>query len=116
MASKRKLEGWLLLDNRVNEGVPDAVVMRAGLPPGAGRGVFESATISCSHCQAVVVLNPQRTRERAYCRACDKYLCDACGIERARTFECKPFEKLIDEVLAAAEKQTDAANSLVLLP
>jgi hypothetical protein len=116
MASKRDTEGYLCIDNRVNEGLPDMLVMRAGLPPGAGRGLFESATICCSHCQAIVVLNPNRSRERAYCRKCDAYLCDGCGILLARTFECKTFNQVVDEMLESVAKnpETTAPTTLIL--
>lgn len=87
MTSKRRHEGYLLIDNRC-----------------AGLGMTEVATYTCSHCDAVVVMNPLRTRERGYCRGCDKYICDNCTAIRARTLECRPMQKVIDEVLTAAEK------------
>lgn len=83
MSSKRSKEGYLLIDNRANHG-----------------GVVESATVTCSHCQQVVVLNPLRTRERGYCAKCDHYVCDnpACNAE------CIPFRKVIDDLREQAFK------------
>lgn len=77
-------EGYLLIDNRDAPGSP-------GVPAGA---VFESATITCLHCNGVVVLNPNRKRPRGYCAKCGGYVCDtpACGLE------CRPFQKLIDQL------------------
>ncbi len=115
MSSKRRKEGYLMIDNRVNEGVPDDMMRAAGLPAGSGKGLFESATISCSHCQALVVLNQDRTRERGYCRKCDSYLCDGCEALRAMSFECKTFNQTVDEVLEATTKQDVSGSSRVIL-
>jgi hypothetical protein len=75
----------------------------AGLPEEAGHGLYESATYTCGHCQAIVVINPSRTRERTYCRGCEHIICDACSAQRARTGECRPFQQLVDQTLTAAE-------------
>ena len=112
MSSKRSKEGYLLLDHRAAHGiVPDAIMVRDGLPPGAGVGLFESPTFTCSHCQCVVVMNPKRTRERGYCRGCDSYLCDPCTARRAKDFTCKTFNQAADEYLNAL-----ARNSSIILP
>ena len=74
--SKRSLEGELTIDNRLS-----------------GGALFESATITCCHCQRIVVLNPNRTRPRNHCRKCDKYECDEC----AAVGECRPFKRIQDE-------------------
>jgi uncharacterized paraquat-inducible protein A len=83
MFSKRSQEGWLMIDNRAS-----------------GEGMVESATITCSHCQTVVVLNPLRTRERGYCRKCDHYICD----NPACHFECVPINKVFDDLQQLAVK------------
>jgi hypothetical protein len=67
-------------------------------------GMRESATYTCTHCHAVVVMNPIRTRERGYCRKCSAHICDTCAATMARTLECVPLERIIDEVLEAAAK------------
>lgn len=90
-----------MIDNR-HAAVPDEIVKSAQLPPGAGRGIFETATYTCGHCQAQVVMNPQRTRERGFCRRCSHVICDACATEMARTLVCVPFEQKVDELLNAA--------------
>lgn len=86
--SKRSLEGYLLIDNRNAPAVPSI----GGAPAIAAGATFESATLTCSHCHAVVVLNPGRTRERHWCAKCDKYVCDGC----AAVGECRPLNQILD--------------------
>jgi hypothetical protein len=72
-------ESYLMIDNRVS-----------------GGSLFEAPTYTCRHCQAVVVMNPGRTRERGYCRKCDGSICDNCvGIMHA-TLTCVPIDKVFD--------------------
>lgn len=93
MTSINRTDGYLLVDHRGSPGVPDSMVTRVGLPPGAGHGVFEAATMHCKHCSAVVVKNPLRARPREFCRTCNSYVCDGCAASMAaadyvhRTFE-----------------------------
>ncbi len=103
------------MDNRVSQGVPDATMVALGLPVGAGRGLYESATYTCSHCNAVVVIEPKRTRERGYCRKCNSRVCDACETARALTFECKTMTEIVEETLEAVDKQTETASPIILL-
>ena len=105
MRTLRSNEGYFLLDHRATDPVPDALVVAAGLPPGAGRGLFEAPTYTCSHCQFVVVMNPDRKRDRAYCRGCDHLICDGCGAARANGAACRTMKQVIDEILATAERQ-----------
>lgn len=95
------------MDNRCNEGVPESLINTAlpGIPVSAGRGVFEAPTVTCSHCQVVVVLNPLRNRERAYCIKCDHYICDGCGVILAQTKTCKTFKQLVEETQEAAVRE-----------
>ena len=106
MFSKRELEGYLLIDHRAGEGItPEQAALAGHETIPVGRGMrYESATINCSHCSRLVVLNPLRTRERGYCPKCDRYVCDQCEAERVRTGICKPFQKVIDEFLENAAK------------
>lgn len=97
MSSKRRYEGEMTMDNRYGPGIPDELLIAAGIPVGAGRGLFEAATITCSHCQYVFLKNPQRIRERAYCRKCDHYICDGCGAALAQSGICRPFKQIMDE-------------------
>ena len=67
--------GYLMVDNR----------------PSGGK-LLELATLTCAHCQLIVVLNPERKRARGYCPKCDAYICDA----RACTTYCAPIEKCVE--------------------
>jgi hypothetical protein len=107
VSSIRRHEGYLMVDHRSTDGVADADVVKAGLPPGAGRGLFECATYTCSHCQRVVIVEPRRTRERAYCRKCDHIICDGCGVVAAQTKECKTFKAILDEQQEAVARAAD---------
>ena len=104
--SKRSHEGEILIDHRFTPGLPDALVNAQGLPPGAGQGVFEAPTYTCSHCQRVVVINPLRNRERAYCRKCDHYICDGCGGIMKATGVCRTYKQLMDEVQEAGLRES----------
>lgn len=113
MPSLRRHEGYLMIDNRAGGTVPDEIVTLAGMPVGSGRGLFEAPTYTCSHCQVVVVLNPIRTRERAYCPKCDHNICDGCGAARAANGgACKPFKQVLDEVEEAASR----GQPVIILP
>jgi len=118
MKSLRSNEGYFLLDHRNSPGVADELVVKEGLLPGAGRGVFESATFTCSHCQVIVVLNPDRSRERGYCRKCDHLICDACETAKAQSGgECRSFKRLVDVLLNDAAKGGEVSqSSTILLP
>lgn len=85
--SLRSLEGYLLVDNRLS-----------------GGSVFESPTITCKHCQRIVVLNPNRTRSRGYCPSCNGYVCDTCEAIRVQTGDCKSFERLAEKIQEAGVK------------
>lgn len=95
MSSKRRHEGYLIVDHRESPGVPfnPAMIGKPDTMP-VGRGItMESATVTCVHCQVVVVLNPLRTKPRGYCQKCDRYVCDSPFCNR----ECRPFEAVIEQ-------------------
>jgi hypothetical protein len=104
MSSLRDHEGYLLVDHRNSPGVPDSLIVQAGLPAGAGAGVFEAPTYTCKHCQRIVVMNPDRQRERTYCRGCQHLICDDCAVIKAQTLECKTFDQVIDQILTSATR------------
>ena len=85
--SKRELEGYLEIDHRESEGLSPKVAEKAGLGglPIGRNSFFQTPTVSCSHCQAQVILNPDRSRPRGYCPKCDHYICDRCGAVAAAT-------------------------------
>ena len=95
--------GWLMLDHRAS----------AELPPGIANRLFEADTYTCTHCQRVVVMNPERKRERYKCRGCNHHICDGCAALRTAGGPCRTFAQLADEVMAKAERQAEA-HSLIL--
>lgn len=102
MSTRR--EGYLLIDNLYSPGVTAEMVHASGkAAPAVGADtIWESATVTCCHCGAVVILNPDRKRPRGYCAKCDAYHCDnpACGNE------CRPFDKFLDVMQATFAKHT----------
>lgn len=84
----------------------------AELPPGTARH-FEADTYTCSHCQAVVILNPERKRERYKCNGCRHHICDPCAALKTLGRPCKTFWQVADEVMEQAARP---ANSAILLP
>lgn len=115
MQSLKQHEGYMLIDNRVNAGVPDEVMVSLGYPVGAGNGLYESATYTCSHCHAVVIIEPKRTRERGFCRGCNRQICDGCNVVKAQTLLCHSMDQIIDETLEAAVKQAEPVQPSILL-
>jgi hypothetical protein len=77
----------------------------APLPPGVQR-YFEGHTYTCSHCQAVVILNPARTRERYKCSGCNHHICDACAARKFSGEPCKTFAQTVDETLERSHRGT----------
>lgn len=105
MTSKRERENYFMMDHRHSDPVPTDLLLKAGLPAAAGRGLFEMPAFTCNHCQRQVIMDPARTSDPPYCRGCDSYLCKNCAAIRSATLECKPFSRIIDEVLTAAEQR-----------
>lgn len=89
------------MDHRDSPGLPDSIAVPNGMPIGTGKGFQELPTYTCSHCNSIVVMNPLRSRERAYCTGCDRYICDGCGVAKSQGVECKPYTEFVDELLEA---------------
>jgi predicted RNA-binding Zn-ribbon protein involved in translation (DUF1610 family) len=117
MTSINRNDGYLLLDHRAATPVDDSLVIQAGLPPGAGRGVFEGKTLYCPHCGTVVVKRPDRIRPREFCKKCDHYICDHCGAARAHAdYVHRTFEDLALLVQSGKYTLAGSASSPVLIP
>lgn len=101
MKTLRSTEGYLLLDNRHAPPVDAETIRRSGKHVVVSGGVFESATYTCSHCNAIVVVNSTRTRERTWCRSCDHIICDSCSY-LAQTQACVPMARRLEEAQTAA--------------
>lgn len=106
MFSKRELEGYLEIDHRESPGISRELAAQVGhgtIPVEAGKRL-QAATYNCPYCEALVVRNPSRERERAYCRKLDRYICDDCDLKRKLGVELKPMKQIIDELQNAAAK------------
>jgi len=92
---KWRKEGRLLIDHRNSPGISGEELAAAGLkhlqPMPAGV-TWESATVTCAHCGVIVILNPNRSRPRGYCRKCDSYVCDHPDCSK----ECAPVSMVLD--------------------
>ena len=55
-----KTEGYLLIDHRASPGLPADFYQKVGLDaPAVTEGkMLESATLTCVHCNAIVIMNP----------------------------------------------------------
>ncbi len=101
--SQLSREGYLMIDHRGSPGLPEDLARGSGLDPAfcqEGK-LFETASLTCSHCKTVVVKNPLRTRERHYCPKCDHYICDICAFKASQPdYSHFPFEKFADLTIA----------------
>lgn len=97
-----------MIDHRASPGIPEDLSIAMGLDPtmtGEGK-LLEAASLTCSHCKAVVVKNPLRARERARCHDCDyHYICDFCEAERhLPNYTHTPYDKKVDIIRELGEK------------
>jgi predicted RNA-binding Zn-ribbon protein involved in translation (DUF1610 family) len=102
ITSRRLNEGYLMVDHRASPGLTKEESIKLGYGNQAtGEGqLYETKTNHCNHCGTVVIMNPDRTRERSYCQACNKYICDNCGLEmRLPDYVHKTYKQQIDESL-----------------
>lgn len=106
--AKPRREGYLLIDNLYSPGVTADLVLASGTnaPVVGADTIFESATVTCLHCNTIVILNPNRKRARGYCAKCDGYVCDnpACGLE------CRSFDKLLDTLQEQATRNLNLGS------
>jgi len=108
--TKRSLEGYLLIDNRHAPPVSLEMARASGKEVlGAGvAGVVEMPVLTCSHCHRGVAVQPLRTRDRAYCRKCDHYICDECAVVATLNGGvCEPLTKRLDLLQEQAAKPTN---------
>ena len=103
MQTKRRHEGYVLIDNRASPGITPHFVHQSGSKgigvPAVGEGkMLEASTITCAHCQRGVILNPQRSHTREWCSKCDHYLCDGCGLIKRVDGQCRNLNQLFDKL------------------
>ena len=75
-----KHRGYLQQDNRAS-----------------GGGVEEADVWTCSHCQAIILVNKWK-QEGGFCHSCDKPICFTC-FEKAKVEGCVPWRKKVDSAL-----------------
>ena len=117
--SKKSYDGYLMVDHRSSPGIPEDLANKLGLDPLHSRGgaLAEYATTGCPHCGAHVIFNPQRTRDRAWCSKCDRYICDWCDAARKEAgYEHRTFNEVADLVRDKGYTVTGPAGRFVLRP
>ena len=105
--SKRSLEGYAEINHSDSPGISPEYLHRNGITnaPAVGRGqCFKSALVVCHCCQRDIILNPDRSRERAYCMVHDAYLCDECGAAQKAGALCIPFSQRFEHWVDCAAK------------
>jgi hypothetical protein len=82
--SKKTHDGELMVDHRASPGLSAELAEKMGYHPGHVRGgaLATYATLGCPHCASCVVVKHDRTRDRAWCSTCDRYICDGCDYLR----------------------------------
>lgn len=58
-------------------------------------GLTETPTLTCFHCNVVVLMNPARTRDRGWCWNCNSYICDTCNAVKLQ-LGCHPIEQTLE--------------------
>lgn len=114
--SKKSQEGYLMIDHRFSPGITEEEARLSGFDPAqCGEGkLFETSTLTCSHCKIAVVKNPLRVRDRPFCMKCHHYICDICFFKTTQSeYVHAPFEKIVDETKKAAAL---GSPSLLLMP
>lgn len=91
------------------------LIITDGLPRGlgylevdnrpAGERRFECDTYTCTHCTAVVLLNPARTRERYKCSGCSHHICDECAAKMVAGGACYTFQQYVEDSLEREARQ-----------
>lgn len=113
MSSLRRLAGELLIDHSNSPGIPDALAAkwrRMGVAVAGPGEKLEVQTFTCRHCQAIVVINPERQRERNVCRKCMAIVCD----KPSCVLECTPFAAIIERAMSGRAVQLDPSTNLLL--
>lgn len=99
----------------ITDGLPRGLGVVALDNRASGGRLFEADTYTCTHCNRVVVLNPERKRDRYKCRGCSHHICDECAAERMAGGECLTFTQRADRILekltrAQATRQAEAPS------
>lgn len=117
MGSLKRFDGELTIDHRASHGLTPEECRAFGMPgvPLGEGGQVSLATVGCNHCGGVWLVNHFRTRERHYCRSCDKYLCDICAAVSAMpNYIHRTIDELTDMITSG--KFTFAPGSSTTMP
>jgi hypothetical protein len=94
---KTSLDGEVMVDHTASPGLTPAQARQLGYPAelvGEGKKMH-APTLGCPHCGSAVMLNPMRTRERAHCYQCNKYICDICdGVRHEPGYVHRTIEEI----------------------
>jgi hypothetical protein len=84
MRSKLDRQGEIMIDHRNSPGLtPEWAAANGVTGPIVGGGdLYRSGIKNCRHCGSDVLMNPMRKRPREWCRKCDAYICENCGLLR----------------------------------
>ena len=117
MKSLRALESYVQIDHRESPGFDGAMAHKLGLGRnGVGSVNYESAIVHCCMCSRGVLLRPERSRERAFCRHCNSYMCDRCATAVAGGAPHIPLAKVFDDLQEAAFRQEQRGHSSIIVP
>lgn len=100
MSSLKRYDGELMIDHRASPGLDQEAARAMGLEGvPIGESTYNTVpTLGCNHCGCVQIVNPNRKRERNYCRTCDHYICDVCHIVRT---EANYVHRTIEDICEA---------------
>lgn len=114
-----KIGGYYMVDHRAGPGLPADFYYRQGidLPGPVGGRLFEADILTCGHCSQSHIKNPERTRDRAYCRQCDHYICDGCqALATHPDYLHRSISQLIDIMKNQEGRATPLADPFALSP
>ena len=117
--SKKVHDGELFVDHRASPGLTEEQAVALGYHPEQVRegSQFRCATLGCLHCGSAVVLNPKRTRERAWCSTCDAYICDGCDYVRKQPgYVHRTFAEIAEKVRSGKYTVSGHMSNLILTP
>lgn len=101
-------EGYICIDHSESPGFDGRTAEighRLSLHRHIGAGQkLQAATNTCSHCDRVVIKNPDRTRTRGHCSKCDFFICDPCQADFYLTSECRCRAKRHNAIITQALK------------
>ena len=116
---KTSNDGEVMLDHTASPGFTPDQARQLGLPPhlvGEGQKMH-APTLGCPHCGSAVMLNPMRTRPRATCFQCNKYICDVCDAVRQEPgYVHRTIEEIAALVSSGKWRMAGSMSKPLLIP